>query len=382
MLLQLLLHLFLLAHIPWLYDPSGYVYDAIPANRLDNVTTTLIVKDPSTGIWTSWDATKFGQINPQTTDLEGRYGWDVPDGDWQVIYEKSGYQRTNSSIIHVPPPRTDVNAEMVSLEPPKIIGVMAIASNSTGLINDDNSGGGNNNYTEKGVIDVLFDKYVNAGNLTNATITVFHNILINKSDVGGGGGNNNNYSNSDMFMERVAGTVDAFNPSSNSEGLLLAHQARFVPSVPLIAGDSYSVVVSNESPIQSYAGIPLESGVNNIVVVVSALNYTLQLLNNDTQIVSPSSSSSSEEVTIGQSLNAITFTNNTISTKTTFLWYGPDGSEVLRDTVRSSPEGIAKSDHFTPTETGIWRVDALFTSEDNNTILKTKSISFNVGQAE
>ena len=61
-----------------------------------------------------WDASAFGQVNPLETDENGAYLWMVPDGWWQVRYEKEGYRPARSAWLPVPPVQTDVNIAMAS----------------------------------------------------------------------------------------------------------------------------------------------------------------------------------------------------------------------------------------------------------------------------
>lgn len=111
---------------PVLLDPSGYVYEGIPSNRLSGVTATLYYSGSETKPTSNasesqrWDATGFGQSNPLTTDAMGQYLWMVPDGWWQVKYEKPGYQTAYSDWLPVPPVQTDVNVGLVSTEAAKL----------------------------------------------------------------------------------------------------------------------------------------------------------------------------------------------------------------------------------------------------------------------
>ena len=59
-----------------------------------------------------WNAAEFSQLNPQITDAEGRYAWDVPEGWWRVKYEIKDYETTWSEWLPVPPPQTEVNIGM------------------------------------------------------------------------------------------------------------------------------------------------------------------------------------------------------------------------------------------------------------------------------
>lgn len=110
-----------------IYDPSGYVYEAVPSNRLEGVTATCYYKDSiqnGYGDWevheALWDASEFEQVNPQQTDDMGKYGWDVPMGKWQVRYEKDGYEPTRSEWLPVPPPQLEVNIPMVQRTAPEV----------------------------------------------------------------------------------------------------------------------------------------------------------------------------------------------------------------------------------------------------------------------
>ena len=112
--------------IPAIKDPSGYVYEAIEGNRLSGVETTLYY-------WSGEEApdqnaddlrlepvdmSGYNQSNPLYTDELGQYQWMVPDGWWQVKYEKEGYETAYSRWVPVPPPQTEVNAGMVRLDQP------------------------------------------------------------------------------------------------------------------------------------------------------------------------------------------------------------------------------------------------------------------------
>ena len=69
-----------------------------------------------------WDADWFGQTNPQTTDNQGRYGWDVPEGWWKVAFTKDGYLPATSRVLRVLPPHLDVDVSMVKEGFPHVTG--------------------------------------------------------------------------------------------------------------------------------------------------------------------------------------------------------------------------------------------------------------------
>ena len=98
-------------------DPSGYVFEAVVSNRVEGVTASCFYRDENGDmIW--WNAAEYGQHNPLSTDGDGYYEWFVPVGDWKVVYEKDGYEAAESDWLPVPPPQTEVNQSLVSLEAP------------------------------------------------------------------------------------------------------------------------------------------------------------------------------------------------------------------------------------------------------------------------
>ncbi|WP_255570532.1 S-layer homology domain-containing protein [Cohnella sp. CFH 77786] len=131
-----------IARLRWIYDPSGYVYEAVPSNRLSGVKATVLYKDPVSQEWTVWDAGPYEQVNPHDTDDQGKYGWDVPEGKWKVVWEKEGYETKTSAELDVPPPHTEVNAGLVSWEAPKVQTVTGVT------------------YDGGGYVDIQFSKYV------------------------------------------------------------------------------------------------------------------------------------------------------------------------------------------------------------------------------
>ncbi len=100
-------------------DPSGYVFEAVPSNRVEGVTATVYYRAED-GTAILWDASEFSQINPQLTDFLGQYAWYVPTGEWRVVYEKDGYETTQTGWLPVPPPQTEVNVEIVSRKAPQV----------------------------------------------------------------------------------------------------------------------------------------------------------------------------------------------------------------------------------------------------------------------
>ena len=108
-------------------DPSGFVYEGVTDNRVENATATIYYKwegEDEYGDYhnetVKWDAAEFGQQNPLFTDKEGKYQWDVPKGLWQVKVEKDGYETAYSDWLPVPPPQLDINIGIVQKSLPDV----------------------------------------------------------------------------------------------------------------------------------------------------------------------------------------------------------------------------------------------------------------------
>ena len=101
-------------YLKWLVDPSGYVYEAVTDNYIENAVVTAWFKEDENSEPVIWDAEEDGQSNPLYTDSRGFYAWDTPEGLWQVVVEKPGYETWRSEWLTVPPVQTDVNAALIS----------------------------------------------------------------------------------------------------------------------------------------------------------------------------------------------------------------------------------------------------------------------------
>jgi hypothetical protein len=127
-----------------LYDPSGIVRNAITKQPIANATVTLqrvpnglpdfdgqtnqcrTTETRPGGAWTGVPAGAGGRIedpfsapasmspalNPQQTNAEGRYGWDVTAGCWYVTVSARGYASVTSPLVGVPPAVTDLDIEL------------------------------------------------------------------------------------------------------------------------------------------------------------------------------------------------------------------------------------------------------------------------------
>lgn len=113
-----------------LIDPSGFVTDAVTEDPIVSATVTLQRMDPGGWITVNPFETIQGsptidpQVNPQSTDGDGHYGWDVIEGTYRVIVEKDGYITQTSPEVTVPPPVLDLNIELVpeGSEPQFVLG--------------------------------------------------------------------------------------------------------------------------------------------------------------------------------------------------------------------------------------------------------------------
>ncbi|MDI4643911.1 S-layer homology domain-containing protein [Cohnella hashimotonis] len=193
----------------YIWDPSGYVYEGMPSNRVEGATATVmeLVGD----VWTVWDSEWYGQENPQSTDREGRYGWDVPEGKWKVRYEKDGYETAYSDALDVPPPQLEVNVPIVSYAAPEVQAVHPAPG-----------GAG---------VTVYFTKPVNVDTLEGA------------------------FALKDSGAANIDGTIEAKDIYTSKDGLSLAMAAEFVPGTALRIGEGYTLTV--RGTVQSYARVPI-----------------------------------------------------------------------------------------------------------------------------
>ena len=205
------------------FDPSGYVYEAVPSNRLQGVTTTCYYKDSENGEPVVWDAAQYEQENPLITDEHGYYRWDVPIGIWQVKYEKEGYETTYSDWLPVPPPQLDVNIAMTELRKPEVIKAHAYSN----------------------AVELEFSKYMKPETLTTGNITV----SVNGTPVGG--------------------TIQLLNEELNTTGgQSYASRLRFVANQPFNAS---KVTLRVSHNVENYAGLQMNDDYVKVLDVESEM---------------------------------------------------------------------------------------------------------------
>ena len=204
----------------YVLDPSGYVYEAVPSNRLQGVTTTVYQKTYEEDMYGDlhekivlWNAKDYAQENPLTTDENGMYAWDVPAGQWQVKYEKEGYQTAYSEWLPVPPPQLDVNIGLVQNTQPY---VTIVRGYETG-------------------IEVTFSKFMQPSTLTTEQVLVTRNGVAENGEV------------------QLLNTEP--DPLKGNE--MFASKVRFIPEQPFAITDKVVLTVSRRA--KSYADIGMES---------------------------------------------------------------------------------------------------------------------------
>lgn len=134
-------------------DPSGYLYEGVLSNRVSEVKATIRYRDPETEEVIVWDASEYNQYNPLYSNSRGEYAWDVPEGQWQVMFEKDGYETVYSEWLPVPPEQLDVNIGMVAESGPSVEFV--------NLFNDS--------------IQIVFDQYVDIASVNSDNIILTSN---------------------------------------------------------------------------------------------------------------------------------------------------------------------------------------------------------------
>jgi len=200
-------------------DPSGFVYEGVTDNRVENATATIYYKwegEDEYGDYhnetVKWDAAEFGQQNPLFTDKEGKYQWDVPKGLWQVKVEKDGYETAYSDWLPVPPPQLDINIGIVQKSLPDVKMVRAY---------------------EDG-IEVEFNKYMRPKTLDSS------NIWLTQGS------------------QKMGCTIEPLNEGKpwNSDSVYVS-RLLLRPSAPLNVGTTIGLFVRRQ--VESYAGLQMQN---------------------------------------------------------------------------------------------------------------------------
>lgn len=206
-------------------DPAGYVYEAVPENRVEGVQATIYYKEEVEDIYgdkhenvVMWNAEEYAQHNPLFTDENGMYRWDVPQGLWQVKFEKDGYATAYSEWLPVPPPQLEVNVGITQNKQPEVTEARAY---------------------EEG-IEVQFDKYMDPASLNDANISV---TAGGKKLAG------------DIKLVNAA-LADEYASPEDADAVRYASRIRFVPEQAL-ASTTGEIRLTVSRNVKSYAGIPM-----------------------------------------------------------------------------------------------------------------------------
>ena len=158
-----------------------------------------------------WDAEEYAQENPLFTDENGMYAWDVPQGMWQVKFEKEGYETTYSEWLPVPPPQLEVNIAMKQNIQPNVQNARAYED----------------------AVEVEFDKYMMPELLNTENIIVMAD------------------------GKNVEGTIELLNEEVSYEGEMetFASKVRFNAAEPF---DATEVTLMINNRVKSYAGIRMQ----------------------------------------------------------------------------------------------------------------------------
>lgn len=216
-------------------DPSGFVYEAVPENRVEGVQASIYYKETKEDMYGDlyeeivlWNAEEYAQQNPLFTDENGMYRWDVPQGLWQVKFEKDGYATAFSEWLPVPPPQLEVNIGIVQNKQPEVTEARAY---------------------EEGV-EVQFDKFMDLSTLTTGNIFVTAN------------------------GEKLVGEIrlidsalaDEYADEADENATRYASRVRFVPQEKLSATTG-EIRVTVSRNVRSYAGIPMTETFSQVLDV-------------------------------------------------------------------------------------------------------------------
>ena len=165
-------------------------------------------------------------MNPLKTDELGSYRWDVPQGIWQVKYEKEGYETAYSDWLPVPPPQLDVNVGMKQNTPPSVTQMRGFVSG----------------------INIDLSKYMLPATLNEKNITVTRNGFDEKGHI------------ELMNEERDPRSEQTF-----------ASKVKFVPETLFNSSDLVVVTVHKE--VESYCGVNMVKDHVETVKIEPDINY-------------------------------------------------------------------------------------------------------------
>lgn len=253
-----------------IHDPSGYVYEAVASNRLQGVTATCYYKETVEDMYgdlheniVKWDAEEYAQENPLFTDENGMYQWDVPQGMWQVKFEKDGYETTHSEWLPVPPPQLEVNIGMKQNVQPAV--KMAKAYEDA--------------------VEVEFDKYMMPELLTTENLIVMDGENAAKAQIKLLNAESAYADESEIYASRIR--IEAEKPFENKDITLMVsnrvksyagirmqddYQQKFTiePEVRKILCDSMATIGYGQSAVLNVEVLPASAAAGKTLTVTSS----------------------------------------------------------------------------------------------------------------
>lgn len=253
-----------------IHDPSGYVYEAVASNRLQGVTATCYYKETVEDMYgdlheniVKWDAEEYAQENPLFTDENGMYQWDVPQGMWQVEFEKDGYETTHSEWLPVPPPQLEVNIGMKQNVQPAV--KMAKAYEDA--------------------VEVEFDKYMMPELLTTENLIVMDGENAAKAQIKLLNAESAYADESEIYASRIR--IEAEKPFENKDITLMVsnrvksyagirmqddYQQKFTiePEVRKILCDSTATIGYGQSAVINVEVLPASAAAGKTLLVTSS----------------------------------------------------------------------------------------------------------------
>lgn len=279
--------------IPPILDPSGYVYEGISSNRLEGVIATCYYKENVEDMYgdlheniIKWDAEEYAQKNPLFTDEYGMYAWDVPQGLWQVKFEKEGYETTYSDWLPVPPPQLEVNISMTQNIQPNVKNARAYED----------------------AVEIEFDKYMMPDLLTTENITVSQN--------------GNPIEGTIVLLDKEAVTDES--------DMYYASKVRFNALNPF---DEREILLTVNNRVKSYAGVRMQDDLQQTFVIEQEIKQiasdSLKFLRYNeaaTLVVQVLPASASK----GKNLLIKTSAPNIVSTETEQVTIGEEGTAIVK----------------------------------------------------
>ena len=215
----------------YVLDPSGFVYEGVESNRLEGVKATVFYKEFEEDMYGDlhekvvlWNAEDYAQENPLFTDENGMYAWDVPEGLWQVKFEKEGYQTAYSEWLPVPPPQLEVNVPMVQNAIPEVV--------SSKAYQDENG---------KYMIELEFSKYMRPETLGK------NNVYLQVVNDG-----------NESVVDDL--NIELANEEQVSEDNSTTYCSKIILTTGRDLGSEGEVHVIVSNAVESYAGIAMSNG--------------------------------------------------------------------------------------------------------------------------